>query len=809
MVYTQSTPFLEGQDSYDPFQIRVEPMFDGSSASHVAGDEKHAGFVVEEPAVATIERSTTEPLFHSKKSRYFHGWLVHMPALMTTIVLLIISNLRLFWYSEKGPAHADITPDAINNLLQMVAKIHEIMIIASLAAIGLSMCRRRLVRKGVRLGLLTGGYRVGDLAYLTTGAFWGHGILSGLSLWEVGLASFIVFGTLMSAVIGPASAILLLPTLGWYDLNNAFQKMDLPVIYAAHPDVVWPQILNESLFLDSNAVSDCNTTQSIFTYECPAGGFSDLRGWALGISYTELNNSLTIQHPAIQFRRQVNVTEYKPKDDESKSITLVTSPSSFAMMSLGGLAKIIGGQGTDIGKIIDTHRYELTTNTRMYQPFVQSKCAVYNRNELLKTKKPAYYPADALNCFGDKGCLEVQREKPSFNIAKWNSSDYDDGSMVYMTVPASSDESSSHSVSLFAGLMPYVSEKDEQESWVYACNFLSRWTPSELSIDPMSTDMIKSNLSSAKDLQETFDSADDANSGFVMQIDFAWLNSYLDPEFNMTSNWVDEKGSMQTENKATLPIWELLHTMIWGPTETTPVTYIDLGNRGVEKEKVEKLLARFYGVILTEALARTSSHFDTELILEYTDTLYRWINLKEATGVSDEVYRFTADGIDGNVTRYWSDHAKGEELGSTMRFWHDERNASVPLDFDVRRYGYGSGQQSRTVHFALAIMSLYLGTLAVYALGTLFSRVMEFVRGQSQLQIPSVAAWSDLQDLFVLGMWSQPPAEADLADIGAGANPSSVWNRVVKVRVSKNNNTRHLVLGEKDDMLRPEDAEHF
>ncbi|KAF6806526.1 hypothetical protein CMUS01_14345, partial [Colletotrichum musicola] len=90
----------------------------------------------------------------------------------------------------------------MNNVLQLPTKIHELLIVASLSSIALAMFRRRLITDGVRLGFLTGGYRVGDLDYLRTMAFWRQGVDLNRP-WEILLAGFVVFATILTIVVGP------------------------------------------------------------------------------------------------------------------------------------------------------------------------------------------------------------------------------------------------------------------------------------------------------------------------------------------------------------------------------------------------------------------------------------------------------------------------------------------------------------------------------------------------------------------------------------------------------------------------------
>ncbi|KAK3984972.1 hypothetical protein QBC44DRAFT_335931 [Cladorrhinum sp. PSN332] len=83
--------------------------------------------------------------------------LVHVPPLSISVFLVFISHRRWFWFEEKGPdwfetAKATTTlgvfdlasVDSIKNLLQLAAKIYEILVVASLGDITVKVFKRRL-----------------------------------------------------------------------------------------------------------------------------------------------------------------------------------------------------------------------------------------------------------------------------------------------------------------------------------------------------------------------------------------------------------------------------------------------------------------------------------------------------------------------------------------------------------------------------------------------------------------------------------------------------------------------------------------
>ncbi|KAK1454535.1 hypothetical protein CMEL01_16667 [Colletotrichum melonis] len=119
---------------------------------------------------------------------------VHTAALALTAFALWLGWKERYWFALEGPSpDRGINADVIINSLQLPAKPHEILIVASLSFIMLAMCRRRLVGEGVKLGFLIEAYQVGDLEYILapSSPLWHMGFKY-LSLTEVVLTCYLV-----------------------------------------------------------------------------------------------------------------------------------------------------------------------------------------------------------------------------------------------------------------------------------------------------------------------------------------------------------------------------------------------------------------------------------------------------------------------------------------------------------------------------------------------------------------------------------------------------------------------------------------
>ncbi|KAM7210029.1 hypothetical protein V8F06_014586 [Rhypophila decipiens] len=143
------------------------------------------------------------------------------------------------WYIGRelwGPWGSEATL----NFLQLAAKLHETVIMASLTAVVVDLVRYFLVYKplGVPLGLLGAGSRFSDMKYLLSKEL--HGIWkTKYRTWaKVTVFVSIFFFCAMANLVGPSSAILLIPR------NHTWTVADFPFhLNGTRDDHLWPTTL--------------------------------------------------------------------------------------------------------------------------------------------------------------------------------------------------------------------------------------------------------------------------------------------------------------------------------------------------------------------------------------------------------------------------------------------------------------------------------------------------------------------------------------------------------------------------------------
>ncbi|KAK4122054.1 hypothetical protein N657DRAFT_682519 [Parathielavia appendiculata] len=209
--------------------------------------------------------------------------LVHVLPLATSVFLITINIRRLYWFDEEGIRWLHLSADSVRNVLQLAAKVYELLVIASLGALTVKVFKRQLIESHLPLGLLTGAYRVSDIPYVFGGFFW-HAFRETSCL----LALLLFGNTILSTLVGPSSAILLVPELDWYPLPGAFSNVHPVFFYNLPTNSTWPYVVNTNLsetssewisFRAPNATEHHPVLASM-TVHYRGGSDPDAGGWA-------------------------------------------------------------------------------------------------------------------------------------------------------------------------------------------------------------------------------------------------------------------------------------------------------------------------------------------------------------------------------------------------------------------------------------------------------------------------------------------------------------------------------------------------
>lgn len=208
-----------------------------------------------------VARSTWKALYRCR---------LHIPPITISMAILIL-NIRGTYIGAdmSGP----IRSETITLMgFQLIAKMHELLIIASLGLIILHIVRHELIfGSGLPLGLIGSGLSFGSVIFFFTKEFWGAATYvkrPGHRLRRLGFLTLLLVAGALAAFAGPSSATLLVPKAQVWPSGGTNFYLNATV------DQLWPdQLSGDSADLRQHCTAESSANSAI----CPAGGYASLR----------------------------------------------------------------------------------------------------------------------------------------------------------------------------------------------------------------------------------------------------------------------------------------------------------------------------------------------------------------------------------------------------------------------------------------------------------------------------------------------------------------------------------------------------
>jgi hypothetical protein len=164
-------------------------------------------------------------------------------------------------------------------LWQLGAKLHELFMLASLSFIVAYYTRKLLIgRNGIPFGFLHGSGVIGSPEVLIKPRF-RAGLVRN---WPFGVLLIVVCA--ISLILGPSSAIMMIPSLGWFEFKDRIpgNSSTINYIWQTNEPWLWPTEFNGSIpfngDLDEN--QGClNNPSALNNLYCPTAGHVDVGKW--------------------------------------------------------------------------------------------------------------------------------------------------------------------------------------------------------------------------------------------------------------------------------------------------------------------------------------------------------------------------------------------------------------------------------------------------------------------------------------------------------------------------------------------------
>lgn len=190
--------------------------------------------------------------------------LVHILPLSVFVGLIYLNYYTLyigpsFQWTGQG------NDEVFTAMIQVAAKAQELLCVASLAAIILQALRRELLDEGLPLGLLGSGIWFSQISSFWSAEFVAAAPWSSKSARKFRFYLLVLVAGLIAAVIGPASAVLMLPR------NQEIPAGGTSFYLNGTSDELWPRELSAA-----SALAVCKLRNATEYAVCPSGGYKSL-----------------------------------------------------------------------------------------------------------------------------------------------------------------------------------------------------------------------------------------------------------------------------------------------------------------------------------------------------------------------------------------------------------------------------------------------------------------------------------------------------------------------------------------------------
>ena len=653
--------------------------------------------------------------------------LLHLLPVVVSCYTISLSFVTKYWQDLGNPYQ-----NTILNVLQFVAKAHEILINASLGTIVLHRVHYDLIHSGVPLGFLSSGYELSNFGYLFTKEFWGAAVsgrrVAGhkwLPLWLLVTSTI-----LLATAVGPSSAIVMIPKTGWWQMKDPFKPLIRATFIPLGAEQIWPT----SLLSFPDITQECLGNQPYEHSECPSAGFPDIMAWAGGYMIEESPANYTILDQASQTLRYMTSS-----DTGNKSVGWAASSIVGARQAkdLGAFWQYLQNSGVSA---IQPGRPKMSYTLRglpsLKKPLAEVQCQQFVWND-----SKAAFPTDLLKI------RPVDTHKPwlltDIGASDWGSWDSTEETVAFDFI----DLGDFTNEPVIGGL--FVSAGQDDTTLLWPCTVAPYWHPVEAWLDPKVDSAVIQD--SPIPLELIVSDLKGKTSNFEpVRLGYDWTNAIT----LVGAGYNDTEGHCAG---LTLPAVTACQLGYYGFGDNTyrlsPFGAPTAGNPG----RMPWLLSTILSMHVAEAMSRVNVAYHTVICeRDYAnhttpDHLVQLDN-RNAGGWIGQPDPTTYDG--------YMDRAQTTNISHNMEeLW------------EFQRYGYGWGLQN--------------GVLVYLAIGVLFAHAAIALTHIAILLIGGwgiCLSWSSMGDLVALAMGSREPMEGSLHNTGAGIGVLKTWGQVVRVR---------------------------
>jgi hypothetical protein len=674
----------------------------------------------------------------------------HLAACVITGAVVELSFRNAYWMDLKDPNTKilpGITQGGALNALQLAAKLHELILVASLGNIVMHVAQAHLVgNHGLPLGLLTNSFAVGSGDFLRTKAFWATAWTSKAHYWRFWLLSLLA--TLLATLAGPSSAIAVIPSLNWFALDKPFNNDVLPYYIFNQSTALWPSAVTGASLNSPDSGINCSaaTTSTSIEEVCPAGGFRDTYSWAGNLLFANTSTGSNISFAdARGATRRVLSTQSCASEFDGRASGM--SLNTFITGALTAYWEFAQNNFAGLGLTASQPR--LSLRTPIYAPRVEVLCNGfdYSTDSEVEHRKPVRFPSFTPN-----------KALPAKDYILPYSAPLNNTAFDWVEMPSGEDNPAIGAVIQVPWLYYTNASETElkQATEIQACSIYAQWVPVDAFYEPRTNDQVSFRVKAhLRDTCLTIPgetATDQPLRNMTIDLDYANAINQLQP-------FVDA-------NIPTIPAILNQLTFQQGDTSTGVGLILKsplLGNLAEgqsanqtgdeDRESRATMIATLLAGVVTDGLARIAGNG----IFPYSAAMFLTNKTDDSGGL---VGRFVVTSAEGG---------EDDPLNATSA---DVKNW-LRIDPSFSRYGYGfSWSSSRTAQFGIIVLLVHVALAVVHSL-FIWYKVVIAKEGL-------VSSWTTVAEMMTLAMNSSPSSR--LQNTCAGVSAAKTWRQVVAVR---------------------------
>lgn len=452
------------------------------------------------PSTAPLSSETPKIALHSDILTALSCISIHAISIAVTLTVVQFSLRGHYWMDMQAPEKRialSLTQGGALNLLQFAAKLHELLTIASLSAMVIHVMRALLVgQKGLPFGLFASSFQLGSGEFWWTKAFWASCLPARSTgntdsrKWSSLILFIILFvlSSVLAVLIGPSSAISIIPTLDWFPVQNPFNISIPPFFILDSAQELWPDRLTNKSFPKQPPGFACADFRAP---GCPSSDYYKILPSIDTLPQSLLSSNdvtLTItDKDFVNISRSLVINSCDGVSDEQRASAF--TPNIAVSDAVGLFWKYIHVMDSSEWQTAARPRISTTDRTALFSPHVNVVCTAYVFNSSnLDDQANMTFPLLNKPSGLDVNVLQVPSQTWNFtrNLTERN--------FTWVDL-----ESSGTSLAAL-WTIPIVTRDGiyGQETMQLPCVVDARWAPIDASFDPSDSKALKVNVDIAR-----------------------------------------------------------------------------------------------------------------------------------------------------------------------------------------------------------------------------------------------------------------------------------------------------------------------